>query len=131
MNPPDQHIFAITGANNLGDLVGHTDTRPLFTYSFSFTRGKYQIIRFPGSNFTFAEDINDKGVIVGWYIDRGSLVRGYVLMNGQYFTVDYPGATVTQVLGINNLGQLVGTYSGVKSGYQGFVTSPITEAVFR
>lgn len=63
----------------------------------------------PGATATFANDINDAGVIVGTYY-AGGLPHGFVYAAGAYHDVDYPGADWTQVTGIGREGDIVGYY---------------------
>jgi hypothetical protein len=61
----------------------------------------------PGSTGFFGIGINDKGQIVGDYVDSAGQ-HGFFYTNGQYSTIDAPGAIDTQALGINDRGQILG-----------------------
>ncbi len=56
---------------------------------------------------------NQRGDIVGAYVDGKGVTHGFVLRQGRYTTVDYPGAKVhfTQVMAINEQGDIVGSYA--------------------
>ena len=71
---------------------------------------------------TVAEGINNRGQIVGLYIDADGNQHGFVLRNGAYATIDVPGGTNTGVFSVNAKGEIVGSYndaSGVTHGYVG------------
>ncbi len=95
-----QRGFSLTGVNNPG--TGGTFT--LFDVPAAF------------NNFTFADDINDNGVIVGAY-RNGTGAHGFILNNGVYTTVDVPGPARDTVLsGINDSGVVVGQYRDLNIG---------------
>jgi len=58
-------------------------------------------------------DINDRGQIVGSYLDPAGRERGFLLDRGRnrFVQVDVPGAAGTQAQGINDDGQIAGVYS--------------------
>src|SRR5262249_41248941 len=63
--------------------------------------------------------INDKGQIVGCYVESFSPIRlrGFLLSADTYATIDYPSARdYTIPRGINNNGQIVGVYSDSTGG---------------
>jgi uncharacterized membrane protein len=72
-------------------------------------RGVADLVSGPLSPF----DINDRGQIVGSYLDPAGRERGFLLDRDQnrFVPVDVPGAAGTQAQGINNHGQIVGVYS--------------------
>lgn len=64
-----------------------------------------------GAARTFANGINDQGVIAGYYDDGVTLAHGFVLANGKLKSFDAPGAVrITEHYGINNHGELSGAY---------------------
>ena len=66
----------------------------------------YQI-DYPGSTWTDARSINEKGDIVGCYGDSEGREHGFLLKNGQFSTVDYL-AEGTCINDINPAGEMVG-----------------------
>lgn len=66
---------------------------------------------YPGAVLTAADDLNNRGHVVGWYIDAAGVYHGFVLINGRYTSVDFPGAGHTSTLGINDSGDIVGAYN--------------------
>ena len=80
----------------------------------------YRTIDPPGSTYTYAWSINDKGQIVGFYVDSNRVEHGFLYNNGVYTTIDPPGSVQTVAWGINWQGQVVGlfeTASGPQSGF--------------
>ena len=67
--------------------------------------------------------INDKGQIVGTYVDTDNNRHGFLLSGGSYTTLDVPGAVFTVAQGINNAGQIVGLYLGTDDTFHGFILS--------
>jgi hypothetical protein len=75
----------------------------------------FTVIDLPGSTFTEARGINDRGEIVGDY-DAGR--HGFLLSDGTFTTIDSPACPVpfpfgSQIIvyGINNRSQAVGVYN--------------------
>jgi probable HAF family extracellular repeat protein len=64
----------------------------------------------PGTSFTFAAGVNNKGEVVGYYIDAAQNAHGFLYSGGTYTTLDVPGASGTLANGINDSGQIVGCY---------------------
>ena len=121
VTPPGTYVYTYaTGINSLGEVVGWTDYD-----GFSFARGKFRTIDFPGAIVTEALGLNDGGVVVGWY-EIGPSVYGFAFDVGRYRSFQYPGSLYTFAYGINLSGQSVGGYSPDGKTYHGFVTSPIT-----
>ena len=73
--------------------------------------GSYTTIDVPGAAATFAGTVNDLGVVVGSYSDRGGSDHGFIDRRGAFTKVDVPRATGTNVNGINDLGVAVGSYT--------------------
>lgn len=69
---------------------------------------------------TFANDINDSGVVVGYYAKEKNTYHGFLYSLGVATPFDYPGATFTQPLGINAAGAVTGLYED-SVGVHGFV----------
>jgi uncharacterized membrane protein len=70
----------------------------------------------PGQG-TSANGINQRGDIVGSYVDGKGIDHGFLLHQGRYTRVDFPKAWRTQVFGINEQGDMVGNYSDAKTTY--------------
>jgi len=68
-------------------------------------------IDFPNASFTAgATGINNRGQIVGVYVDSSGVRRGFLLDKGNFSTVDFPNALETNANGINDHSQIVGWY---------------------
>lgn len=79
-------------------------------------------IDFPGSAQTLPRGINDRGWIVGRYINPDASVHGFFLkLPGTFITFDYPGAIETSLNGINNAGLISGRYTDGAGLRHGFV----------
>ena len=72
---------------------------------------------------TFAQGINDKGQIVGYYFDNSGGAHGFRYSGGSYTPIDFqPGTNQTFPEGINDKGQIVGWYND-RSSDHGFLYS--------
>ena len=65
----------------------------------------------PGALYTSANDINDRGDVVGIYFDAQSQFHGFRRQNGRTIEVARPGGMFTQPFFIANDGTIVGSYS--------------------
>jgi probable HAF family extracellular repeat protein len=75
------------------------------------TSYSYTIIDPPGSTYTIAYSINDKGQIVGFYEDSNHVEHGFLDSGGTYTTIDPPGSIYAQADAINAEGQIIGYYT--------------------
>ena len=84
----------------------------------------------PGAALTQPLGINDRGDVVGAYIEAAPGVdpyaynetgrrRGFLWRAGTFTPVDVPGSAATSVSGINDHGQIVGSYDvdGTRHGF--------------
>jgi uncharacterized membrane protein len=85
-------------------------------HGYLLKRGSSYQIDYPGSTWTDARSINEKGDIVGGYADSGDRGHGFLLKNGEFSTVDYPGAEGTEINDINPAGEMVGIAWSVDQG---------------
>jgi probable HAF family extracellular repeat protein len=96
------------------------------TQGFLYDNGTYTILNDPLSTgtpgSTQAYGINDRGQIVGSYMDSSNTGHGFIYSDGTYTTLDNPlGPAI--FYGINNRGEIVGTYTANGSGLNGFLYS--------
>jgi hypothetical protein len=98
-----------TDINNAGIISGFTTTASV-TDGFLLNGTTLTTLSFPGSTFTQALGLNNKGQVVGDYVDAGGFMQGFVFDGGNYLSVDPPGSTATTVNGINDNGQIVGFF---------------------
>jgi len=92
--------------------------------------GTFTTIDVPGAADIRPSGINDRGDIVGTYLDTNNNVNGFILTSKDGLTpIDVPGATETEVFGINDRGDIVGNYrrAGLPTGgggvFHGFLLS--------
>ena len=117
------------GINSNGDIVGLFF--PQFGFKgFLYKNGVFSVFDAPNATATAAQDINDAGIIVGYYHNTSATSHGfaYVESTGTWTTIDVPGALSTVVYGINNSNQIVGTYvdgNGLTHGFQGQLPPPL------
>ncbi len=90
---------------------------------FSLSGGNYTTLTYPGSIQTQAQGINNKGTIVGAYLN-GGVNHGFSLSGSTYTTIDYPGAIWTSAGGISDGGTIVGGYAGQDGVEHAFVATP-------
>ena len=81
-------------------------------------------LRVPGALRTAAFDIDDRGRVVGFYMDGAGPGHGFLLEQGQFTTIDIPdesGARPTQVYDINNRGQMTSAFIDAQGVLKAFV----------
>ena len=101
---------AASGPAPRGATGGTSPSSPV--PGFLLDRGRYTSIEVPGAiGESLAGGINNRGQIVGQYMDaRGE--HGYLRdARGRLTTFDLPGALATAPTRINDRGQIVGLYS--------------------
>ena len=74
-------------------------------HGFVWERGRFTSFDVPGSIYTQAYGINDRGQIVGGYRDASGRQRGFLLDRHRYRSLDTPGGNVAS--GINDRGEIV------------------------
>jgi probable HAF family extracellular repeat protein len=93
---------------------------------FLLTKGNFTTLVFPGATLTALFDINNRGQMVGTYVDaqgptRGGFTHGLAIdKDGVFTTIDVPGPLETEIFGINDRGQMVGAFedtSGITRGF--------------
>ncbi|HXV12692.1 MAG TPA: hypothetical protein VEC56_00670, partial [Candidatus Krumholzibacteria bacterium] len=65
--------------------------------------------------------INNRGTIVGNFVDAAGVRHGYIWRLGQYATFDAPGARSTRLNAVNDRGEIAGQYTDMSSRVRGFV----------
>jgi hypothetical protein len=83
--------------------------------AFVYSAGKFTPVSFPKSNGTEATGINDKGDVVGLYVDSLGATHGFSKIGTKYTSIDVKGDTNTVAWGINNAGQIT-VYATNSSG---------------
>ena len=127
VNDPNAAFTQILGVNDNDVVAGYSSTdstgatlQRAFTEvsgTFTFLAGFLPA----GAQNNQATDINNGGVVSGFYVDKGGVNHGF-LLNGTMLTpLDFAGSTLTQALGLNNQGQVVGDYMDAQGRTHGFV----------
>ena len=92
--------------------------------AFTVRKGRLTTFDAPGAELeTVAAGINNRGHIVGTYVDGGRTAHGFLRRAGRYTTFDAPGVSGTDAsaflnypgtdaLDVNDRGQTVGAYTG-------------------
>jgi uncharacterized membrane protein len=109
------------GANAHGQAVGtYFDTTG--AYAFLYDRGAFSAIPVAGALYSYGFDINDRGDIVGYYVNDSYEGLGFLLdRHGEFTSLTIPGAIDIGASGINNAGVIVGVYvDGTMPFYRGF-----------
>jgi hypothetical protein len=112
--------FGSTSANGLNDrdqVAGYYADADGNYHTFIEQGGNYTIYNAPGATETFADGINNWGVLQGQWDDANYNAHGFLATTTGYFQrVDYPGAAATAIVGINDELAITGGYSQVPFG---------------
>jgi hypothetical protein len=99
--------IAFYGINSSGEIAGWcTSGKTGLDTGFVYSKGKFTPVNFPKSNGTQATGINDKGWVVGLYLDSANATHGFVKVGTKYTSIDVKGETNTVAWGVNNKGQI-------------------------
>src|SRR5277367_6053031 len=79
---------------------------------------KFTPIKVKGAQSTAIFGINNAGVMVGSYVDKGGVRHGFRLTGGKVKKIDDPSGTDTYCFAINKSGAIVGYYSTSAHGAQ-------------
>jgi probable HAF family extracellular repeat protein len=90
--------------------------------------GSISTVDVPGASITGANAINNRGAVVGTFVDADGDSHGFLLNRGTLTPIDppgaaadaYPGTAQVQATDINDLGQIVGVYPDAKGTFHGF-----------
>jgi hypothetical protein len=117
---PATGYSAAGGVNDWGLVVGNCTTDPAvlvgnqgWLYDSFFDM--YEFFDVPGADKvtnlgTIVNDVNDDGVVVGFFTDKQGAIHGFIRWGRRYKTVDIPCALNTEVFSINNRGDIAGRY---------------------
>jgi len=99
--------IAFYGVNSAGVAAGWcTSAKTGLDIAFTYSKGKFTTVSFPKSNGTQANGINDKGEVVGLYLDSVNITHGFSLVGKKYTSLDPKGESNTVAWGVNNAGQV-------------------------
>jgi YVTN family beta-propeller protein len=101
------------------DVTISTSARPrILNYSF-------EAFDVPGATETVARDINDRGVIAGFFTDGNAITHGFVRSaQGEITAFDAPGAVSTTASAINARNVVAGFYVDATGRFHGFERDP-------
>ena len=112
--------------NNKGQTVGYYTDANFQSHGFLFSGGHYTTIDDPLGTQTVLFGINDRGQIVGTYLE-GSVWHNFLYSHGTFTTIDDPSVSVVFNEGINDRGQIAGNgfyLNGKSVDYPGFIGNP-------
>jgi hypothetical protein len=114
--------IAFYGINSSGAAAGWcANTKTSLDEGFVYSGGKFTAVNFPKSNGTQAIGINDKGDVVGLYLDSAGVQHGYVKTGSKYKSIDVTGDTSSEAWDINNSGQIAVFALNSLGGYDSFI----------
>lgn len=114
--------IAFYGINKPSAAAGWcTSTKTGLYQGFVYAAGKFTAVNFPKSNGTQAIGINDKGDVVGIYLDSASTQHSFVKVGSKYTSFDISGGTTTTAWGINNSGQIAVFAIASTGGYESYL----------
>jgi uncharacterized membrane protein len=134
IDAPGAALTFLFDINDRGEILG-VGTNAENRAGFGFvrdSRGNYtRLPDVPGALTTLPSGFNNRGQVVGFYVDGNGAQHGYLLEQGRFTTIDVPGAVATDAFGINDRGQIVGAFGTAPApGAQGTmdaVAAPIPE----
>ena len=119
----------LNGINQQDQIAGWYSDGTSF-HSFVYDHGTFTAIDDPsaGNNSsgtnryegTYAKSINNKGEVVGYYIDAAGVWHGFLDNNGIFTNIDAELGATNVATGINDNGQIIGYYLD-STGYHGFL----------
>jgi len=114
--------IAFYAINTGGAAVGWcTSAKTGLDIAFVYSGGKFTAVNFPKSNGTQATGINDKGWVVGLYLDSSNLQHGFVKKGSKYTSIDVTGDTSADAYGINNAGDMTVFALNSSGDYDAFI----------
>jgi probable HAF family extracellular repeat protein len=110
---PTGNLTTARGINNSGDIVGaYRLPGGGARHAMIISNGVFSPLlpdSILGSTYSEAFKINDRGDVVGQYLDEDGLSHGFlVTKHGTLTLLDFPGFTQSRATGINNSGTVVG-----------------------
>ncbi len=110
----------ISRLNDRGEIVGSFSDAESRLHAFVFDAGVYTTIDPPGSVFAYASDVNNRGQIVGQYVDVNSSGQmkshGFIYHKGTFTSLDHPDVVQSRFTNgtganlITERGQVVGSF---------------------
>jgi hypothetical protein len=110
------------GINSAGTASGWcTSAKTGAAIGFTYAKGKFTTIAYPKATATEVNGINDKGDVVGIYLDSAGTQHGFSKIGTKYTTIDVKGDTLTEAWGINNKGQITVYATNSAGDYDSFL----------
>jgi probable HAF family extracellular repeat protein len=114
------------GINDAGVAVGNAysaDFSTAVAYIWHPGKAAYSFFAEPDAQpySTYPNAINNKGQVVGFYVDASGVSHGFLKQGKTYTTIDAPEATNTYPYAINNSGTIGGDQVDVVNAQQGYV----------
>jgi len=111
------------GINSAGNAVGWcTSTTSGEAIGLLYTKGKLTEFTVPKALATEGNGINDKGDVVGIFIDSNGAQHGFLLHAKKYTQIDAPSPDATSAAwSINNKGQISVYALNTAGGYDAFI----------
>ena len=112
------------GINSAGVAAGWCTNTSGTEIGFTYAKGKFTHISIAGATLVNVNGINDKGHLVGTYIDSASVQHGFLLEGTTLTTLDPPNVTsLATAWSINNNG-VIAVYGADSSGdYLSYTTA--------
>jgi uncharacterized membrane protein len=85
-------------------------------HAWKWEDGRFTDIEPPGGLQSEASQIDNRGRIVGRYLDATPKLRSFLLHRGRYKRIDAPGRCDTAAVGLNDRGQIVIAAAGTTDG---------------
>jgi hypothetical protein len=105
------------GINDLGEMAGECETASLLE-GWIYTGGQYQILSVPGSDWSYASDINVHGLTTMIWNKTGSnRVQSSIYDGTTFRNIDEPNKFNTYAWAINAAGSVALSWTSGDSGY--------------
>ena len=124
------------GLNSSGEISGNYGDANYVTHGLLMNHGQYTSFDDPNAGTvanlntgffpgTDAVDVNNRGQVVGFYIDANNVEHSFLLSQGKYTTINDPNAGTgagegTLAFAINDSGQIAGWYVDSAGATHGF-----------
>jgi hypothetical protein len=110
------------GVNSAGTAVGWCiSTKTGLDIGFVYSKGKFTTVNYPKSNGTQLSGINDKGDVVGLWVDTALATHGFSKIGTKFANIDVKGDTNTVAWGINNARQITVYATNSASEFDAFL----------